>query len=418
MGDKLKIAVIGSGISGISVARMLSDSCDITVFEGAERIGGLIKCKDVDGNLYHQVGGHVFNSKNQNVLDWFWSFFDKDLEFVKATRYAKIWLNGLLIGYPIENHIYQLEPVLVEKIIGELLEIKNAPSVQPPGNFCEFLLNTFGQTLFDVYFKPYNNKLWGQSLEDIPLEWLEGKLPMPDITEVILSNIKREEESDMVHATFFYPKKGGSQFIVNRLAEGLEIKTSARIGRITSKATGVDVGGEYFDRVVYTGDVRKLSSMLAGFDVTVTSAAKQNQHWKSRATSNVFCAMDANELSWMYLPEENTKAHRVIYTGNFSPSNNKAGQHTCVVEFSGEVELAEMLEQIKSLPGNLRPLASNFEANSYIIHEADTKEKIDMLRAALEKKHVYLLGRFAEWEYYNMDKCIESGFRLRDQILA
>jgi UDP-galactopyranose mutase len=48
----------------------------------------------VNGNLFHLVGGHVFNSKNETVLEWFWRFFDKDKEFVKASRNAKIFLNG------------------------------------------------------------------------------------------------------------------------------------------------------------------------------------------------------------------------------------------------------------------------------------------------------------------------------------
>ena len=72
----MKICVIGSGISGLSVANMLNKTHDVTVYEKHQQIGGLIKCTREDGNLFHRVGGHVFNSKNQEVLDWFWSFCD------------------------------------------------------------------------------------------------------------------------------------------------------------------------------------------------------------------------------------------------------------------------------------------------------------------------------------------------------
>ena len=27
--------------------------------------------------------------------------------------------------------------------------------------------------------------------------------------------------------------------------------------------------------------------------------------------------------------------------------------------------------------------------------------------------HIYLLGRFAEWEYFNMDKCVEQAMSLK-----
>lgn len=39
-----KIAIIGAGISGLSVAHFLSDRYDITVFEKENRAGGLIRC--------------------------------------------------------------------------------------------------------------------------------------------------------------------------------------------------------------------------------------------------------------------------------------------------------------------------------------------------------------------------------------
>ena len=34
----------------------------------------------------------------------------------------------------------------------------------------------------------------------------------------------------------------------------------------------------------------------------------------------------------------------------------------------------------------------------------------------LEKQNIYLVWRFAEWEYYNMDKSIESAMRTAEKI--
>ena len=72
--------------------------------------GGLIKCTEVQGNLYHRVGGHVFNSRRQEVLDWFWSRFDRERDFVSARRRAVISLEGGASGWihPIENHLDQI----------------------------------------------------------------------------------------------------------------------------------------------------------------------------------------------------------------------------------------------------------------------------------------------------------------------
>ena len=87
-----KIAVIGAGVSGLTVARLLQNRYQITVFEKEFTPGGLIRCKRVDGNLYHLCGGHVFNSKRKDVLDWFWSLFDREKEFIKAERNSVVFM--------------------------------------------------------------------------------------------------------------------------------------------------------------------------------------------------------------------------------------------------------------------------------------------------------------------------------------
>ena len=167
-------------------------------------------------NLFHQVGGHVFNSRNQAVLDWFWGHFDQETEFIKTQRNAKILMNNSLIGYPIENYIYQLSEDKLLPIINEILDKLSDNQITPKyyQNFKEFLIGNFGKKLYELYFGPYNIKIWHTDLESVPLAWLDGKLPMPNLRDVILSNVVKKEEASMVHASFFYPKRDGSQLIV------------------------------------------------------------------------------------------------------------------------------------------------------------------------------------------------------------
>ena len=416
----MKLAVIGAGMSGLSIANMLRHSADVVVFEQKEKAGGLIRCERVQDCLFHKVGGHVFNSRNQQVLDWFWSYFDRDAEFIMARRNAKIYFDHRIIGYPVENYLYLLNRELVSRIIGELAALekreKKSPFEYP--HFESFLRNNLGDTLFDLYFQPYNKKIWQTDLSRVPMEWLEGKLPMPDFASIVVSNIVREEETTMVHASFYYPRENGSQFIIDRLSAGLTIRKDTVITDF-KKQDGKFVlpAGDNFDAIVYCGDVRKLplyARQLAvrnGIDIAYIEALASN------GTSNLFCETDDTDISWLYIPENFTRAHRIIYTGNFSNTNNRGSKRkTCVVEFSGKVEYATMLEEIKKLPGNLHPLACNYEPNSYVVQDNNTRRAIAQLKAVLEKEHIYLMGRFAEWEYYNMDKCIERAFQLAGQL--
>lgn len=164
---------------------------------------------------------------------------------------------------------------------------------------------------------------------------------------------------------------------------------------------------------MYCGDVRKLGDIINIKDPELTEALEAVKEFASNGTSNVLCETDADDISWLYLPEEKYKAHRVIYTGNFSETNNEGtDRKTCVVEFSGRQEKEDMVKELENLPGNLQALAFNYEPNSYIIQEKQTRFRVHNLKRELAKYNIYLLGRFAEWEYYNMDKCIEAAMEL------
>ena len=408
----MKIAIIGAGISGVSAGQILQEQGDnVILFEKANGPGGLVKCDRINGHLFHLTGGHVFNAKDVIVNEWFWKRFDKEKEFISASRKAKILLGGQFVGYPIENYLYLLEKPTVNQILSEILSLQTSGYKGPWSyrNFASFLKGNFGETLYRLYFQPYNEKIWNCDLQQVPMAWLEGKLPMPDYQGILLSNIMKEEDASMVHSTFYYPKEGGSQFIINRLAEGLTIKSNCAIEKVLFKNGKWIVQGGDFDSVVYTGDVRALQHILELDNPALKKALAMVTSLKSNGTSNALCETDNMDLSWLYLPDDNTKAHRIIYTGNFSPLNNAPGKRkSCVVEFSGKLTDTEMRTELMKLPGKLAPVAFNTEPNSYIIQEQDTREKISQIKNRLEPLRFYLSGRFAEWEYYNMDKAILS----------
>ncbi|MCC8358455.1 protoporphyrinogen/coproporphyrinogen oxidase [Salinimicrobium sediminilitoris] len=407
--------VVGSGISGISSAKILSEKKKkVKILEAKPYTGGLVHCEISSGNLYHKVGGHVFNSKNEDVLAWFWKYFDKENEFIPAKRNAQIWMNNSFFGYPLENFLYKLPEDILKKVINDILALSSQKEKPPMhyDNFEQFLKGNFGETLYELYFHPYNQKIWQFDLSQVPMEWLKGKLPMPNYRDIILQNILQKEESDMVHSSFYYPKRGGSQFIIDRLAEGLDINCNEPVTEISYENDVWTLNKKWKTKnIVYTGDVRNLRKISQPHFAYLDKLFDTIEKLPSHGTSNLLCECDKTDLSWLYIPEKKFKTHRIIYTGNFSPynnSNNNGDRISCTVEFSGEQDLKTMTEEIKKLPGNLKALDSNKEKNSYIIHRKNTQTSISQLQKELNNKNFILLGRFAEWEYYNMDKAIEK----------
>ena len=170
-------------------------------------------------------------------MDWFWTLFDKQ-DFVETNRNSAVIMdNGTVASYPIEDHVYMLDRQIGEKIMDDWLQLL-MKSNNNPSNFEEFLEQRFGHTLYELYFKPYNQKVWGRNLSQVPLSWLEGKLPMPTVREMLLHNMYHIEEQNFVHSSFFYSRKSGSQFLVDTLAKGINIVYNTKVDKILRTPDG------------------------------------------------------------------------------------------------------------------------------------------------------------------------------------
>ncbi len=401
----MKYVVIGAGISGLSIAQMLKNGNEVIVLESDSRPGGMIKCDRVNSCLFHRTGGHVFNTKRQDVMAWFWSFFNQEEQFTKALRNSSVVMrDGTIIPYPIENHAYLLDKGIGESIVADLVNIIKKGTIEP-ANFEEFLKGRFGNTLYELYFKPYNWKVWRRDLTKVPLSWLEGKLPMPTAAEIIYSNIYHVEERQFVHSSFFYPKEGGSQFLADTFAKGLDIRYNMNVDSIQKTNRGWIINGIEADRIVFCGNIKQLPEMINN-SIEIYSFLNSINELEYHGTTSVFCEIDKNPYSWIYQPSMEHLSHRIICTGNFSESNNAEGKMTGTIEFTDEISKEEILEQLKKMPFSPKYLAHNYEKYTYPIQDKDTRSMIAALKQQLEPYGIYICGRFAEWEYANMDVCM------------
>lgn len=413
----MKFAIIGGGISGLSIANLLQQNGhEAIVFESYDRPGGLIKCRKVNGSLFHCTGGHVFNTKRQEVMEWFWSFFDKDCDFSMARRNSCVMMsNGKEIPYPIENHAYMLGVNVGKQIVSDWIHILSEKN-DIPSNFEEFLIRRFGKTLYDIYFKPYNEKVWQCDLSRVPLSWLDGKLPMPTAEEMFFNNIYHVEENSFVHSSFYYPYKGGSQFIANTIAQGIKVRYNCRVECVSRNPKGgYIISNDIFDSIVFCGNIKQLPSLLSGI-VNLRGYTDSIDQLKYHGTTSVFAEITPNPYSWIYMPGTEHRSHRIICTGNFSQTNNASGKMTATIEFTNKLSVDDILSNLNKIPFSPKYLTHHFEEYTYPVQDSNTRQMINQLKEELAKKKIYLCGRFAEWEYANMDICVGSAMDLVKKI--
>jgi len=409
-----KVAVIGAGVSGLSISHFLKAKYEVTTYEKEEMPGGLIRCKRVNNCLFHICGGHVFNSKREDVLEWFWSFFDKNKEFVKSERNSVIYIKkGTIVPYPIENHVYLLDKDVQLSFISDLFKI-NHGSKTPPNDFDTFLRETFGNTLYELYFKPYNQKIWQRNLKKIPISWLDGKLPMPSVKDMIYNNMNHVKEKTFVHSTFWYEKYNGSQYIADKLAHNINIRYNTEINSIEYKNHKWRINDEIYDIVIYCGNIKQMVSAIKGINIETYSKAIELLEY--HGTTSVFCEIDKNPFSWIYLPNLSYDSHRIICTANFAQSNCSNGIFTATIEFTDRIEKDAILNNLKLMPYRPKYITHHYNKYTYPIQNRDTREMISSLKKELERYNFYFTGRFADWEYYNMDTAIGAAMDLAKNI--
>lgn len=419
-----KIAVIGAGISGLSTAHFLSDRYEVKVFEKENRAGGLIRCRRVNGSLFHICGGHVFNSKRQDVLNWFWSKFIQNEEFTKADRKSCVFMDkgddSLVhenIPYPIENHMYLFDDETQKSFYADLEEIDNVKGLNAKftdyDSFGDFLRWRFGETLYNMYFEPYNKKVWRRDLTTVPMSWMEGKLPMPTTQEMRENNANKVEEKEFVHSTFWYEKMNGSQYIADKLSEGLNIVYNCDVTSIERVANKWIVCGEEFDKVVFCGNIKDMIKMVKGIDFSKYQSRVEALEY--HGTTAVFCEIDKNPYSWIYQPSRRHESHRIICTGNFAASNNgdlPVGRITGTVEFTDAITKEEILDNLRRIPLHPRYIDHMYNQYTYPIQDSNTRSMIKDLKKEVETFDFYFTGRFSDWEYYNMDVAIGAAIDL------
>jgi UDP-galactopyranose mutase len=119
------------------------------------------------------------------------------------------------------------------------------------------------------------------------------------------------------------------------------------------------------------------------------------------------------ERTWTYIPDAESLFHRYIHIGSFF----KPVQNYSITEVVGEKSYEEMVENGRRDPFLLKPLGYHVSDHAYVVFDENYDTATKLVKAYLDEKGLYTLGRFGEWQYYNMDVCIKSSIDLTTAII-
>lgn len=402
----MKIGIIGSGISGLSIARLLSNENEVTVLEKKSNCGGIARTLSVNDISYHVTGGHCFNSKYKEVLDFVFNLMPED-QWHKIERKAYIKLNNYEVSYPIEFSIKQIlkfDENLAIKMIGDFLSTNEDDNYL---NLEDWFRKKFGDTLAEEYFIPYNKKIWNKNPIDMDPIWVKDKLPIPDKLSFIRSLIDNEKDK-MPHSVFYYPNTNNQNSFIEKLASGLNIKYDYNVNLISKNnktSTWIINNDIEFDLIINTSPLNELPFIIENCPEKVKEAAGSLEY--NKVTTMLWESKPTNK-TWTYIPDSKTLFHRYIHIGNFfSPIENYT-----ITEAVGDISYDEMVRNGKMDDFLIQPLAYHTSKHAYVVFNQSYSKNREYIFEYLSKIGLHTLGRFGEWEYYNMDICIKKAIDL------
>ncbi|HJQ82692.1 MAG TPA: FAD-dependent oxidoreductase [Candidatus Binatia bacterium] len=442
MKDPGRIVILGAGPTGLGAAHRLHElGFDRwTLLERDARPGGLARSYVDDCGFTWDVGGHVQFSH----YAYYDALCDRALgdAWLHHERESWVWIKGRFVPYPFQYNIHRLDPDDCEAALRGLERAAAAPP-RTVTDFGDWILATFGQELADLFFYPYNFKVWGHPPPALDVEWMGERVAVPDMPR-LRRNVRerRDDVSWGPNNTFRFPLHGGTGAIwaavaawlpAERYVSGADVARVALAERAVVLADGRRIP---YDALVSTMPLDRLVAMSEGLDAGAHAAARTMLHSAVHVVGVGLRGPRPETLArkcWMYFPEAHNPYFRVTVFSNYSPNHAPPGCWSLMAEVSetahrpvdaatlGAATVAAMRRD--GLIGPEAEVVSVWhhrEEHGYPTPFLGRDAVLATLLPALERHGVYSRGRFGAWKYEvsNQDHSSMQGVEVAERLLG
>ena len=379
--------VIGAGFAGATIAERIANGNNkkVLIIDKRQHIAGnMYDYEDENGIIIHQYGPHLFHTNLESVYnylsnftEWF-SYEHRVLGMVKGNLVPIPFnLTSIEESFDKEKADY-LKKVLLDKFGLEkkipILELKKIDDKE---------INELAEFIYENVFLYYTMKQWNQRPDEID----------PNVTNRVPVFLSKDDRyfQDKFQCM---PKEGYTKLIEKMLnSENIDIKLGINAMDIISIEDSkilID-GQEYNGRVIYTGAIDELFNYKYG-------------------------VLPYRSLEFEF-ETINKEYYQPVGTVNYPTKEDK---------FTRITEYKHMTVKECSSPKTviMREYPCSYNKNSnignipyYPIENADNiKQYNKYLEETKKVKNLYLLGRLAQYKYYNMDLVINEGLNLYDRI--
>ncbi len=353
--------LVGAGLFNAvfaAVARQAGKSCFCV--EKRAHSGGNIYCEEREGIQVHKYGAHIFHTSNKEV----WDFVNSYAEFNRFTNSPVALYKGEVYNLPFNMNTFAklwniTRPEEAERIIAE----QRKAVAGEPSNLEEQAISLVGEDIYRKLIKGYTEKQWGRDCRDLP-PFIIRRLP-----------VRFTYDNNYFNDRYQGIPCGGYNVLTEALFADTEILLSTEYLQNRAEFDGMA------DRVIYTGPLDQFFAFRLGKldyrSLRFETELLDMPNYQGNAVVNY----TEREVPWTRIIE-----HKFFDFGT---------QPKTVITREYPSEMKEGMEPY------------------YPVNDEKNQKLCDAYRALAEKEEkVVFGGRLGEYKYYDMDKVVESAFRL------
>lgn len=410
--------ILGAGITGLSVAYHLKKkNKDFIIIEKENVPGGLCRNIKIDGYTFNYTG-HFLHCKTSYVEN-----LAKKLvpDIKKVRRNSYVYLNRKIIPYPIQSNKAYLS--MAERV-KSFLSYHLTKNRKNSKNLEEWFVYNFGRELYNIFFLPYNEKLWKFSLKKISPDFLRSYVPK--------ETSGQSDEVGEYNSEFLYPDKGIG-VLVSSMAKDINI-LHGEVTKIERKYVYCNGRKIKYEKLISTIPLPELLKMLYLNEDELRKKGKY-LNWNSVLCINIGLKetlsfektvnklkksnLNPSDFHWIYFPEKKFPFYRVGSLSNVSPRLVPDNHSSIWVEISyrgkkpGKRITEDVINNLEKI-GFLEKKTIDHISRVYIpyaypIYDMNWARVTGEIRNSLKNQNIILAGRFGDWRYSYMEESILEG---------
>ncbi|MFF3919265.1 protoporphyrinogen/coproporphyrinogen oxidase [Streptomyces sp. NPDC001852] len=425
-----EVLILGGGLAGLAAGSVLGDRA--VVVEGADRPGGLVRTERI-GNYWFDHVIHLLYFSHPDVEARVRALLGDVLR--PCPPDARVETARGTTRFPVQLNLHGL-PAEVRAACLADLRAAHARST-PPGDYEELLLSAFGRTLCELFFFPYNRKLWRRPLGTLSASGFHWNLTRPSVAE-IERGANSPRPADGYNARGWYPRPARGR---RRGMEVLSQALASRIPDLRLRHTVTAVDPE--SRTVRTRSPEGVTDFRYTHDCVSTlplPATVELCHRAPEALVGRCRALPRNRVRsvalavqgprprdtghWRYYTREDVPFTRLVFMTEFDPDmapEDGWGVLAEVLEPSegpraaDDALVADVLRGVGTVgllgPGSRVVGSRVFTSDpGYVVFTDEARKTADEATRYLASLGITPLGRYGTWTYSSMSQVMEEAF--------